>query len=90
MLLASDLYTEMLSKGIVPDAITYTVLVHGLCNKGQIENARKVLKEMDGKNMAPSVLIYNTLIAGYFSEGNLQEAFRLHDEMLDRGLVFSH
>ncbi|KAI7989559.1 Pentatricopeptide repeat-containing protein [Camellia lanceoleosa] len=87
ILFASELYTDMLSNGIVPDEVTYTVLVHGLCNKGQLENAHKVLEEMDKKSMAPNVLIYNTLIAGYFKEGNLQEAFRLHDEMLDRGVV---
>ncbi|KAL2489965.1 CRAL-TRIO domain-containing protein [Forsythia ovata] len=37
IVLASDLYEEMLTKGILPDVITYTVLVHGLCNKGQVE-----------------------------------------------------
>ncbi|KAI7989949.1 tRNA (cytosine(38)-C(5))-methyltransferase 2 [Camellia lanceoleosa] len=64
ILFASELYTDMLSNGIVPDEVTYTVLVHGLCNKGQLENAHKVLEEMDKKSMAPNVLIYNTLIAG--------------------------
>ncbi|KAM0009104.1 putative tetratricopeptide-like helical domain superfamily [Helianthus debilis subsp. tardiflorus] len=65
----------------------YTVLVNGLCNKGQLENARKILEEMDKKSCVPNVVIYNSLIGGYFREGKLQEAFKLHDEMLDRGLV---
>ncbi|KAL0323928.1 UNVERIFIED_CONTAM: Pentatricopeptide repeat-containing protein, mitochondrial [Sesamum calycinum] len=80
-------FNDMLAKDIVPDVVTYSVLVRGLCNKGQLENARKILEEMLKKSITPNVLIYNTLIAGYFREGNLQEAFRLHDEMLDRGLA---
>ena len=81
----------MLSKCIVPDIISYTVLINGLCNKGQLENGCKILEDMDRKSMTPRVFIFyffnNTLIARHFKEGTLQEAFRLLDEMLNRGLV---
>ena len=86
LVFASELYFEMLLNGIVPDAITYAALTHDLCDRRNLENARKVLEDMNKMNLHPCVLIYNALIAGYFREGNTQEAFRLHDEMLDRGL----
>ncbi|KAE8690974.1 Detected protein of unknown function [Hibiscus syriacus] len=87
LFLASGLYSEMLTKGIVPDIVTYTVLLNGLYKKGQLQNAHKILKEMDRQGLTSNVLIYNALIAGHFREGNLEEASRLHNEMLDRGLL---
>ena len=36
LLFASDLHSEMLAMGIVPDIVTYSVLLNGLCNKDSL------------------------------------------------------
>ncbi|XP_020963607.1 pentatricopeptide repeat-containing protein At5g16420, mitochondrial-like [Arachis ipaensis] len=67
------------------DAVTGT-LVHWLCKKGKVIEARKALDEFGG-GVVPSLLTYNTLIAGMRERGELCEAARLWDDMVEKGRV---
>ncbi|CAN6839503.1 unnamed protein product [Brassica oleracea] len=65
----SDLYSEVLASGIVPDEVLFVVLVNGLSKKGRFVKASKMLEELTKRDDAtPNVLIYTTVIGGHFIE----------------------
>ncbi|MFS7985817.1 putative tetratricopeptide-like helical domain superfamily [Helianthus anomalus] len=53
---AFKLFKEMVfEKGILPNVITYTSVIHGLCNLGRWDEASKLLEEMEDEKTSPDV-----------------------------------
>ncbi|KAF8388674.1 hypothetical protein HHK36_025354 [Tetracentron sinense] len=78
--------------GIRPNRITCNILVHALCKKGLLEEAKKLLREKldDDCDRASSDLITSTtLIDGYCKNEDLVQALELWDEMCQKGAVCS-
>ncbi|KAF3327978.1 pentatricopeptide repeat-containing protein [Carex littledalei] len=84
-------FEEAASKfNITPGLFAHNILLNGLCENGEIEDARKVLGEMskrENDRPEPNIISYNTVLCGCLKQGE----DRLFDEILkeieDRNLV---
>ncbi|XVF47444.1 hypothetical protein PTKIN_Ptkin03bG0109000 [Pterospermum kingtungense] len=72
--------------GLKPDVYTYTVVMSGYANGGQMDQACKVLSEDKDKHMKPSPVTYHTLIRGYCKIEECYMALKLLAEMKDFGV----
>jgi len=78
---------EMLKVGLVPDHVTYTMVIHGHCRNGDLEMAFRLFNMMHHGGPTPSVITYNALINGLCKKGQMRKVNMLLKTMIDRGLV---
>merc|ERR1719313_2006269 len=76
---------------VEPDIVTYSTLVKGFCNSGNLDRALCILKDMqeDGKN-SPDEVMYNSLLDGCFKEQRPDDALKLLDDMKKTGIAPSN
>ncbi|KAL6289195.1 hypothetical protein ACE6H2_006705 [Prunus campanulata] len=74
-------------KGVSPDAVTYSSLIHGVCRQRRLVEACDLFKEMLSMGMPPDEFTYTTLINAYCVEGDLNKALQLNDEMIQKGFL---
>ncbi|KAM7522686.1 hypothetical protein LguiA_012588 [Lonicera macranthoides] len=86
---AISLFDEMIEKGIYPNVVTYSSLIQGFCNVGQLEEATRLLREMLEKKVSPDVYVrtYKTMINGLCQEGLFDEAKELLMRMEECGSI---
>ncbi|KAM7528284.1 hypothetical protein LguiB_031694 [Lonicera macranthoides] len=79
----------MIEKGIYPNVVTYSSLIQGFCNVGQLEEATRLLREMLEKKVSPDVYVrtYKTMINGLCQEGLFDEAKELLMRMEECGSI---
>ncbi|KAK2651136.1 hypothetical protein Ddye_018625 [Dipteronia dyeriana] len=71
----------MVSKDqILPDALTYNVLIDGFCRGGKVDKAMKIMEFMRNNGCSPNVFNYTTLMNGLCKEG-LEEVNEFFDGM---------
>ncbi|KAK9116305.1 hypothetical protein Sjap_015252 [Stephania japonica] len=70
--------------GVVPNSVTYNIVVKGLCKEGKMEEAIETIRKMEEKGYAPNckglkmdVVAVNTILHSLCKEKNLDEAFKL-------------
>ena len=66
--------------------ITYSLLVNGYSNTGEVDRAEKVFRKVRERGLAVDVYLYTTLINGYCRTGKMKQAFMLFDECVEKGL----
>ncbi|KAF8404409.1 hypothetical protein HHK36_009294 [Tetracentron sinense] len=72
---AVELFEEMVSKvQVMPDALTYNVLVNGFCREGKVDQARKIMDFMRKNGCCPNIFIYSALMNRFCKEGRVEEA----------------
>ncbi|KAJ1390408.1 Tetratricopeptide-like helical domain superfamily [Sesbania bispinosa] len=69
----------------LPDVITYTTLIKGLCKVGRLEEAKKKFIEMMAKNLHPDSVTYDTFIWSFCKQGKISSAFRVLKDMERNG-----
>ncbi|XWS74543.1 hypothetical protein CRYUN_Cryun01aG0007000 [Craigia yunnanensis] len=74
----------MTGKSISPNVVTYSSLIHAMCNSGQWKEVMALLKEMLANNCKPNVFFYNILVDALW---RLSVAEELYKEMSAHGLV---
>merc|ERR1719440_971459 len=76
---------------VEPDVITYSTIVKGYCNAGDVDKAFQVLQEMkrDAKH-SPDEILYNSLLDGCAKQHRLDDALRLLDDMSDMNVIPSN
>merc|ERR1719213_125387 len=81
----------MKSSGVEPDIITYSTILKGYCQSGDVDRAFQVLEEMqrDGK-FAPDEILYNSLLDGCAKQHRVDEALQLLEDMRDSGVAPSN
>ncbi|KAF3336914.1 pentatricopeptide repeat-containing protein [Carex littledalei] len=85
---AIAVFKEMVSSGVLPDTMAYTVLVKlYACYLRQFELAYEVVHGMRDCGCKPDVVTYSTLITGLCQVGRVSEAFGVLDVMLNEGCV---
>ena len=72
--------------GIIPDVVSYNILIKGHCVFGWSGDAFKLFKEMRSSGCEPTVVTYNILVDVLCHEGRMVEARRLFDEMAQVGI----
>ncbi|XP_028084935.1 putative pentatricopeptide repeat-containing protein At1g12700, mitochondrial [Camellia sinensis] len=83
---ALSLLVEMIQQDVALDVITYSTLIHGLCNLGRWEEAKRMLRDMIDKNVFPDVLTFTTLIDALCKEGMAKETEVVLEVMVQRGV----
>ncbi|XP_068667780.1 pentatricopeptide repeat-containing protein At3g09060-like [Aristolochia californica] len=67
--------------GLNPDANSYGILIHGLCENEYVAKALPILKEAEDKNAELDVFAYTSMINGLCDEGRLDDALRIFSQM---------
>merc|ERR1719311_1585858 len=81
------LLEEMKAGCVEPDIITYSTIVKGYCQSGDVARAFEVLKEMKGDGKyAPDEIMYNSLLDGCAKQNLVQDALWLLEDMKDSGV----
>ncbi|XP_008803620.1 pentatricopeptide repeat-containing protein At4g36680, mitochondrial-like [Phoenix dactylifera] len=70
---------------IVPDKVSYGILVKSHCLAGDAKKALAVLKEMEEKKVEVTTVTYTTLLDSFYKERRPEEAERLWKEMEKKG-----
>ncbi|KAL1161461.1 hypothetical protein V6Z11_A07G136000 [Gossypium hirsutum] len=84
---AIELFEEMVGKDqILPDALTYNLLINGFCREGKVDRARKIIEFMKNNGCSPNLFNYSALMNGLCKEGSWEEAKQLFVEMKSTGL----
>merc|ERR1719161_125130 len=79
---ADELFREMQTSGVSPDVITYSTLVKGYCQSGDIDQGFQVLKDMvNGGVHEPDEILYNSLLDGCAKQHRVDEALKLVEDM---------
>ena len=73
---------EMVENGVMLNVVTYSTIVHGLCNTGQMEDTTGFFNEMLNKGLSPNVVSY-TIIHGYCKCDMMKDAQIMLKEMED-------
>lgn len=60
--------TKLSHKDLVPDVVTYNIMIFALCKEGQMEKAIKLLLSMEENGRAPDVVIFITLMNGFLKK----------------------
>merc|ERR550514_1900105 len=81
----------MRSSAVEPDIITYSTIVKGYCQSGDVDRAFQVLEEMkrDSK-FAPDEILYNSLLDGCAKQHRVDEALSLLADMKASGTAPSN
>jgi len=83
-----ELLTNMKTRGLVSNLITYSTTIKGFCQRGEIRSAFSVLDEMRRTtSLKPDEIVYNTLLDGCAQGGLVSEGERLLDDMQKEGIV---
>ncbi|XP_010530213.1 PREDICTED: pentatricopeptide repeat-containing protein At5g18475 isoform X2 [Tarenaya hassleriana] len=84
---AMELFEEMISKEqLLPDSLTYNVLINGFCQAGEVDRARSIIDFMKNNGCNPNLYNYSALMNGFSREGRVQEAKQIFDELKNVGL----
>ncbi|KAJ0616032.1 putative tetratricopeptide-like helical domain superfamily [Helianthus annuus] len=84
--LAYAMIAKMLKCCVTPSVVTYTTLIDGFCQTGDINRSLEVFELMKRCNCAPNVYTYTVLVNGYCQTGTLEEAVKLLNTMYDSGV----
>merc|ERR1719313_2510325 len=81
------LLVEMQAGCVEPDIITYSTIVKGYCQSGDVARAFEVLKEMKGDGKyTPDEIMYNSLLDGCAKQNLVQDALWLLEDMKETGV----
>ncbi|KAJ8770810.1 hypothetical protein K2173_021457 [Erythroxylum novogranatense] len=80
------LFNDVLSKyGVLPDSVSYGILIKSYCEAGMPEKGVERLREMEEKGVEVSAVTYTTLVSAFYKKGKSEEAERLWSEMVQKG-----
>ena len=71
---------------LVPDVVTYSILINGLCKNGQLEEANELLSYMEEKGCAPDVITFTPLMYGFLKNHEISKVVELLHKMAERNL----
>ncbi|GLT68460.1 hypothetical protein SLA2020_406860 [Shorea laevis] len=77
--------SEMVSKGIDPDEITYNSLISCLCRDGMVDDAIGLLVDMESSGFKPTVISYNIVILGLCKAHRTDDSIEVLAAMLEKG-----
>merc|ERR1719446_183105 len=67
---------------VEPDIVTYSTIVKGFCNAGNLDRALKVLEDMKtSRKHTPDEVMYNSLLGGCAKEHRADDALQLLNDM---------
>ncbi|XP_060191599.1 pentatricopeptide repeat-containing protein At1g06710, mitochondrial [Lycium barbarum] len=85
--LAENVYSEMLTAGLVLNKVNVANFARCLCACGKYEDAFSVIKEMMHKGFVPDASTYSKVIGFLCNASKVDKAFLLFQEMKQNGIV---
>ncbi|KAJ6741512.1 PENTATRICOPEPTIDE REPEAT-CONTAINING PROTEIN [Salix viminalis] len=82
---ASNVFYDMLNKGISPNDYTFGLVMKALCMVNEVDNACLLLRDMTKHGCVPNSVIYQTLIDALSKRDRVDEALKLLEEMFLMG-----
>ncbi|XP_020527584.1 pentatricopeptide repeat-containing protein At3g48250, chloroplastic isoform X2 [Amborella trichopoda] len=83
---AQNILEAMEKAGFIPDNITYSQLIFGLCKAHRFDEACKFLDEMEALGCTPDLKTWTILIQGHCLAGEVKEALSCFKKMLGKGV----
>jgi pentatricopeptide repeat protein len=84
---AEKVFEDLLVNGYNLDVYTYTIMIHGFCNKGLFDEALTMLSKMEDNSCMPNAATYEIMIRSLFDKDENDMAEKLLCEMIARGLL---
>jgi pentatricopeptide repeat protein len=72
------------------DMITYNTLLKGYCGQGDLQGARKLLREMESLGHKPNDVSFNCMINAAVKAGNMRDAWDIVASMEKSGIPVDH
>ncbi|KAF7127665.1 hypothetical protein RHSIM_Rhsim11G0197400 [Rhododendron simsii] len=72
-------------KDCMPDLITYSTVINGLCNAGRLDEAKRKFADMTERNLYLDSIVYDTFIHSFCKIGKVSSAFRVLKDMERKG-----
>merc|ERR1719174_973161 len=83
----SDLLEDMKKHGARPNLITFSTMIKGHCQSGDIQTAFSLLEQMKREtSLKPDEIMYNSLLDGCAQNSLIDEGLRLLAEMQAEGV----
>ncbi|CAK7324107.1 unnamed protein product [Dovyalis caffra] len=70
--------------GVLPNVVSFNILIKALCKKNDVEGALQVFDEMPTMGMIPNLVTYTTILGGFVSRGDLVNAEKVFSEIWDK------
>merc|ERR1719247_848404 len=81
------LMEDMKTHGVKPNIITYSTMLKGHCQNGNIQAGFAILEEMKkDEQLKPDEIMYNSLLDGCAQNSLVDEGLRLLEEMQSEGI----
>ncbi|KAG9458748.1 hypothetical protein H6P81_003256 [Aristolochia fimbriata] len=78
---AQQVLMHLQTRGLFLNGVTYTSLIGGFCQCGDLESACRLFDEMRIKGITPNSLTYTVLCRGYLNNRKVAEAMKLMNEL---------
>ena len=77
---------QMVEEGVVPNLVTYNILIDVHVKNGQWEEALSLLDTLEQQGIAAEARTYNTVISACNRSGQHERALAVYDRMLAAGV----
>ncbi|CBI41008.3 unnamed protein product, partial [Vitis vinifera] len=67
--------------GVVPDVVSYNIIVNAFCEMGSLDSALSVLDEMEKVGLEPDLITFNTLLNAFYQNGSYADGEKIWDLM---------
>ncbi|MQL97719.1 hypothetical protein Taro_030410 [Colocasia esculenta] len=69
---------------IVPDEVSYNILIGALCKRKDLDGAMSMLEVMEDRGLQPNLITFNTLLNGFYSNDHFSGAGKVWDKMNEK------
>lgn len=84
---ATEMYRQMKNDfGIMPDLVTFSILVKAKCDNCKLDEALALLEDMMSLGLKPDEVVFNNLIAGCARNENPKLGKKLYEDMVNSGV----
>lgn len=79
--------SKMAGEGIIPKVVTYSSIIHGLCDLGRWKEVKEFVKEMFAGGILPNRFTYGILLDAFCKEGNVKETKSVLAVMMQKNVA---
>lgn len=88
MEIVKEIWDDMKGSGVGRDLDSYTMMIHGLCEKQKLKEASQFLVEMIEKGLLPQMVTFETLYKRLIQSGMLRTWRRLKKKLDEESITF--
>merc|ERR1719272_1206095 len=82
-----NLVADMKTQGLQPNVVTYSTMLKGHCQNGEVQKGFAILEQMKTEaHLKPDEIMYNSLLDGCAQNNLFEEGLRLLEEMQTGGV----